>query len=273
MRFLLLDDLGGTAKALRRRLQAAGIDHDVHALPRAMSPLGGPCPMPDPEHLVGASLQHLLQEAAPHDVVLVAWSSVLRGALDACTTLLAAGLTKPLLVLTPLLSAAHRVAALDAGADDCCSARVAPDELLARARALARRSAGAIERRSTAGRIAIDWTYRTAFLDGVRLSLTSRELDLLGYFVRRAGEVVSRAELLANVWGDAADPGASNTVTVYVRHLRAKLGSAATDLTTVRSGGYLLRARSPDPSVEAPPRSRLVRRPAKTGLVARSVRA
>jgi DNA-binding response OmpR family regulator len=80
---------------------------------------------------------------------------------------------------------------------------------------------------------------RIVRVNGVVVELTHREFTLLAYLMRRAGETVSRSEIIAQVWSSMGDLG-SNVIDVYVRRLRAKLGSAGERLRTVRGIGYRL---------------------------------
>jgi DNA-binding response OmpR family regulator len=131
----------------------------------------------------------------------------------------------------------ERVLGLEAGADDYVVKPFEVDELVARVRALLRRSGGS---RLRSGPIEIDRLARRAKLDGVPLSLTGREFALIMYLLQNADRVVRRSEILSNVWEMAFDPG-SNLVEVHVSRLRDKLGRHADMLVTVRGVGYQLR--------------------------------
>ncbi|MFY0536739.1 response regulator transcription factor [Nannocystis pusilla] len=108
-------------------------------------------------------------------------------------------------------------------------------ELLARVRALGRR--GQRDRYLEVGQLRIDRQDRTVTFAGADLDLTHREFMLLGYLAREAGRVVSRVELLQNVWETAYDPG-TNMIDVHVKNLRTKLGEHASMIETVRGIGY-----------------------------------
>lgn len=142
----------------------------------------------------------------------------------------------PVLMLTAMAETSDKVRALDDGADDYVTKPFSLDELFARARVLIRR--GAVGKLMLqAGPVALDIRTRTATVSGRRIELTTKEFVLLELLVRRAGEVATRSELLANVWNVTADPG-SNVVEVHIKKLRDKLGEAATCIETVRSRGY-----------------------------------
>jgi two-component system OmpR family response regulator len=146
-----------------------------------------------------------------------------------------------------------RVRGLDVGADDYLVKPFAFAELAARLRALARR--GAPERPTilAAGALTIDPASRAVEVDGRPLALSPREHALLELFVRRAGDVLTRTEIIERVWDWAYD-GTSNVVDVYVRYLRTKLAAhpAAPRIETARGVGYVLRVARPGAPVRAP---------------------
>ena len=135
------------------------------------------------------------------------------------------------------------VALLDAGADDYLVKPFAADQLEARIRAVLRRSEAS--RRSgpvVVGPLVIDARSRTAVLDGVPLTLSPKEFDLLSYLAERPGEVVGKRELLAKVWNQPYG-GADKTVDVHLHWLRRKLGESAEEprlLHRVRGVGVKL---------------------------------
>jgi DNA-binding response OmpR family regulator len=118
------------------------------------------------------------------------------------------------------------------------------DELLARLRALTRRGrTRALSARLTCGPIVVDQDAQRASADGVPIALTATEYRLLEFLVRRAGSILSRAQIAQHVWGsDAADQ--SNVVDVYIGYLRRKLAPMRADtlIRTVRGMGYMLAA-------------------------------
>jgi DNA-binding response OmpR family regulator len=143
----------------------------------------------------------------------------------------------PVLMLTARGETRERVLGLEAGADDYLAKPFEVEELLARLRALLRRTGG---NKLRAGPIEVDRLARRVRLDGVPLTLTTREFSLLLYLLQNADRVVRRSELLSNVWEMAFDPG-SNLIDVHVSRLRDKLGVHAEMLATVRGVGYQLR--------------------------------
>lgn len=136
------------------------------------------------------------------------------------------------------------VALLDAGADDCCVQPVGMDILLARVRAVLRRVRDHAPPRSALrlGGLRIDLAGRSAVLDGHPLRLSPREFDLLAYLAQRVGQVVSKRELLAEVW-QLPYSIADKTIDVHVSWLRRKLNECAQRpryLHTVRGVGLRL---------------------------------
>ena len=108
---------------------------------------------------------------------------------------------------------------------------------MARARALTRRGSAAVDGIVRAGPVVLDKHERRVHVNGVRVELTSREFSLLSMLAKNAGRVVTRSEILANVWDMRSDPG-SNVIDVHIRNIRDKLGTAAALLETVRGQGY-----------------------------------
>jgi DNA-binding response OmpR family regulator len=143
----------------------------------------------------------------------------------------------PVIVLTADEDERSRVAAFAGGADDCISGPFSLVELAARvdARLRRREDSGTL---LEVGPLKLDLAGHRASLDGRWVSLSAREASLLAAFARHAGEVLSRDELLRQVWQLAFDPG-SNVVEVYVAALRRKLGAQI--IETVRGRGYRLR--------------------------------
>jgi DNA-binding response OmpR family regulator len=132
----------------------------------------------------------------------------------------------------------ERVLGLNAGADDYLVKPFEIDELLARVNALFRRSIG--QHRLKLGALEIDRVGHQVLLQEKAIALTSREFDLLLHLARHADRVVTRTELLSQVWATHFDPE-SNVVDVLISRLRDKLGAHAWMVDTVRGRGYRLR--------------------------------
>jgi DNA-binding response OmpR family regulator len=152
------------------------------------------------------------------------------------------GVQTPVLMLTALGTLDHRVAGLDAGADDYLAKPFAFSELLARIRALTRRAPERSDERLVAGDLVLDPLRIRVSAGAKSQDLSAREFALLSYLVRHAGEVLTRQQILDAVWG--AEPDVySNVVDLYVHYLRSKLELLGRRevLKTVRGVGYSLR--------------------------------
>lgn len=149
----------------------------------------------------------------------------------------ASGRGMPVLILTARGDWHERVAGIDAGADDYLVKPFHMEELLARLRALIRRSAGQASNELVCGALRLDIRRAEAAIDGQSLSLTSHEFKVLAYLMQRRGEVVSRSELSEHIYPHDSDRD-SNTIEVFVGRLRKKLPAGM--IETVRGFGYRL---------------------------------
>jgi two-component system OmpR family response regulator len=149
--------------------------------------------------------------------------------------LLASRPEQPVLVLSAISDIRAKVRCLQLGADDYLAKPFDLTELVLRVRARLRHPATAPPDRLTAGGVTLDLRRRTADIGKVSVSLSSREFLLLQHLMLQQGQVCSREELLAHVWGYTFDPG-TNVIDVYVSRLRAKLGAGI--IETVRNVGY-----------------------------------
>jgi two-component system, OmpR family, response regulator len=159
--------------------------------------------------------------------------------LTAIRRLRAAGRWAPVLLLTARDSVPDRVAGLDGGADDYLAKPFAFDELLARVRALTRRGLPDRPPVLVVGDLRLDPASRQVCRGAVEVVLTAREYALLEALMRRAGQVLTRTQLIEAVW-DASFDHDSNVVDVYLGYLRAKLDRpfGRASLQTVRGAGY-----------------------------------
>jgi len=159
---------------------------------------------------------------------------------EICRELRQDGDWTPVLFLTARDDEVDRVVGLELGADDYVTKPFSPRELVARVRAVLRRTAGAPagqQRVRRVGAVTLDPERREVRVDGDGVTLTSTEFDLLAHLMGRPGRVFTRDELLSSVWGYAALAG-TRTVDVHVAQVRAKLGDAAGVIRTVRGVGY-----------------------------------
>ena len=149
------------------------------------------------------------------------------------------GVTSPVIVLTARRGLDDTVAALEGGADDYMAKPFGFDELLARVRLRLRPAAGAEASELSHGGVTLNLLTRRALVGGREIELSAREFTLAETFLRHPDQVLSREQLLSQVWGYDFDPG-SNVVDVYVRYLRGKIG--ADRIQTVRGVGYRLQS-------------------------------
>jgi DNA-binding response OmpR family regulator len=157
---------------------------------------------------------------------------------EICRRLRDGGDWTPVIFLTARDDEVDRIVGLELGADDYVTKPFSPRELVARIRAVLRRTAGTPAGRPlTVGPIMLDPERRTVTVEGAAIQLTSTEFDLLAHLMGRPGRVFTREELLASVWGYAAHTG-TRTVDVHVAQVRAKLGAGAAVLRTHRGVGY-----------------------------------
>src|SRR4051812_45036078 len=163
-----------------------------------------------------------------------------RDGFDVCRAIRQSGSAVPILMLTARDAVDARIEGLDAGADDYLVKPFDLGELLARLRAVIRRgSQPLLPERVSLGPLVLETRARRATMASRELALTAKEYALLEYLVRRAGEVVSRADIAEHVWDEHYDP-LSNVVDVYIQRLRRKLeqAGAASLIRTRRGEGY-----------------------------------
>jgi DNA-binding response OmpR family regulator len=173
----------------------------------------------------------------PYDCVVLDLGLPRRDGLSVLRDMRARGATVPVLVATARDAVGDRVAGLDAGADDYIVKPFDVDELLARIRALIRRSAGRADPLLSHMGLTLNPATREATLRGQPLQLSAREWAVLEPMMQRPGAVFSRAQLEEKLYG-WKDDVSSNAVEVYVHGLRKKLG--ADFIRTVRGLGYVI---------------------------------
>jgi two-component system OmpR family response regulator len=178
----------------------------------------------------------------PYDAWLVDWQLPDGSGLDWLRARRAQGQVTPALMLTARDRLADRLQGLDGGADDYLVKPFAPEELVARLRAVCRRSAGVAQARWRRDEVEADLSSRTVWRAGRRVELTAREWTLLEALLLRAGRLVAKADLERLVLGSHAEV-ASNALEVHVSSLRRKLGR--TLIETVRGLGYRVDVEAP----------------------------
>jgi two-component system OmpR family response regulator len=184
-----------------------------------------------------------LAQAHPYDVVVLDVMLPDIDGFEVCRRLRQEGVWSPVLMLTARDSVEDRVSGLDSGADDYLVKPFAFAELLARLRALARRSDAERAPILAVGDLRLDPATREVKRGSVTVDLSVKEFALLETFMRRPGEVLTRLHLLEHAW-DFAYENRSNIIEVYVRRLRQKIDEpfGRRTLETVRGVGYRLSA-------------------------------
>lgn len=186
----------------------------------------------------GATALESVQEDAPDLIVLDLMLPGVDG-LEVARTLRSGGFTNPILMLTARAQTHDVVSGFDAGADDYLRKPFEMPELLSRVRALLKRVA--VEEEPSiyeASGVTVRMDRRSVEVAGEIVDLTAKEFDLLSYLVANAGRVVSREEILENVWAGqhASD---SNVIEVFVCHIRGKIGDRDNRIIqTIRGVGY-----------------------------------
>jgi DNA-binding response OmpR family regulator len=221
MRLLLVEDEPNAALLLTKGLreQAYAVDH-----------------APDGE----AALFQV--STTDYDAVILDVMLPGRDGFTVCGTIRASGSTVPILMLTARDSVDARVEGLDIGADDYLVKPFEFSELLARLRALIRRGHWPlVPERLSVGPLLLDTRSRRVEMRHRHVVLTRKEYSLLEYLARRAGEVVSRADITEHVWDEHDDP-VSNVVDVHIQRLRRKLDQPGAEslIKTWRGEGYQL---------------------------------
>ena len=221
MQVLVVDDERAVRNALRRAFTLAGYD--------VAEAEGG-------EHATS-----MLAQSSPDIVVLDVLMPDVDG-LEVCRRMRAAGDRTPVLMLTARETVADRVAGLDAGADDYVVKPFDLDELLARVRALLRRSSNGDAPVLQFGDVALDRGTREAARGERRIELTLTEYNLLELFLSHPRQMLSRSQIYERVWDYDFGP-LSNSLSVYIGYLRRKLEADGEPrvIQTVRGMGYVLR--------------------------------
>jgi DNA-binding response OmpR family regulator len=220
VRTLIVEDETKVAAAVRRGLEAEGFAVDVA--------------------LTGTDGLWMATENAYDVIVLDILLPGING-YEVCRKLRHAGNWTPILMLTAKSGEYDQAEALDTGADDFLTKPFSFVVLLARLRALLRRSGRAERVEYRAGDLTLDPISHRCARGDVDVALTAREFSVLEFLLRHAGEVVTKAEILDNVWDFAFD-GDPNIVEVYIRHLRKKLDEPFDRhlIDTIRGAGYRL---------------------------------
>ncbi|MFF2242804.1 response regulator transcription factor [Arthrobacter sp. NPDC058130] len=231
MRILVVDDEKGLAETVRRGLTNEGFVVDV---------------MYDGVSGLWASTEN------SYDVILLDLMLPLKNGYDVLKELREHKVWTPVLMLTAKDGEYDQTDAFDLGADDYLTKPFSFPVLVARIRALIRRGAPERPVVLTAGTLTLDPLNRKVRRGNTAIRLTPREYGLLEYLIRRHDQIVTKAEILDNVW-DPAFEGGDNVVEVYVGYLRRKIDVpfGVQSLTTVWGMGYMLSA-DPGPREDSP---------------------
>ncbi|HEX7940549.1 MAG TPA: response regulator transcription factor [Gemmatimonadaceae bacterium] len=227
-RVLVVEDDPDIADLMRRYLHRGGFDVDVRASGR--DALGAITTQP-PDVLV---LDLMLPQVNGLEICRMVRSDERTASI-------------PIIMVTARAEESERIAGLDLGADDYLAKPFSPGELVARVRALLRRTQRpvAVEATLAYGPIVVDAAQHTVTSNGETSVLTAKEFLLLQYLLRNRGRVLSRDVLLTDVWGYKYT-GGTRTVDVHVRRLREKLPFLESALVTVKQFGYRLLESAPE---------------------------
>ncbi len=193
-----------------------------------------------------AEATHLLAQAPNCDALVLDLNLPDGNGLELARKLRAAGSTIPIIMVTARDGLEDRIAGLRHGADDYVCKPFAVEELAARLEAVVRRTRRTVHHVLRYGDIELDLLKRQVRRGGEDVPLSSRELDLLVYFMCRPEEVLDKEQILRNVWGDDVEQDA-NVLHVYANYVRNKLerGRFPRVIHTVRGVGYVLSRQEP----------------------------
>lgn len=180
-------------------------------------------------------------ELNEYDAIILDVMLPQKNGIEVCRYLRTNGKTVPILMLTARDAVEDRITGLDCGADDYLTKPFAFGELLARIRALLRRSGEIREERIKIVDLEIDTSARRAWRAEREIELTAKEYALLEYLARQKGRIIGRAEIAEHVWDENFD-AFSNLIDVYIKRLRSKMdeGFDRQLIHTKRGAGYIL---------------------------------
>ncbi|MCP4216051.1 MAG: response regulator transcription factor [bacterium] len=181
-------------------------------------------------------------EVNEYDLIILDLMLPKKNGLQVCRELRDKNINTPIMMLTARDTVEDKILGLDSGADDYLCKPFSFDELLARCRALLRRTQNYKTQTLTAADLEIDTTTRTVRRAGKDITLSGKEYALLEYLMRNKGIVLSETKIVEHVWDMNYDP-MTNVVNVYMHHLRKKIDSGFDKklLHTIRNSGYVLK--------------------------------
>ncbi len=220
MRILLVEDEQNVAAFIRK-----GLEEEFYAVDMAE------------DGKEGLSLA----TSREYDLIILDLMLPEMGGIELCKRLRAAGLKTPILMLTALDSVGKKVEGLESGADDYLTKPFAFSELLARIKALLRRIPDSINELGL-GDLRVDLLSRRVYRGDKEIVLTQKGFAILEYLLRNKGRVLTRTQIIENVWGYNHDPH-TNVVDVHIKFLREKIdtGYPKRIIHTVRGAGYVLK--------------------------------
>lgn len=233
MKILIVEDSAKTARAIRSGLEAEGYAAVV-------------------AKTGDEAFEQLSADA--YDLVLLDWMLPGRDGIEVLKALRLQGSTPPVLLLTARDAVEDRVLGLDSGADDYLVKPFAFAELLARLRALLRRSGLDEALRKQVGDLVLDLRTRQAWRGSDEIALTPREFELLVYLMRYEGQVVTRPMLAREVWRETnRSTPLDNVIDVHLARLRRKVdeGRAVKLIHTIRGVGFICAEKFSNPCEEA----------------------
>lgn len=183
--------------------------------------------------------QRMLMHAPDYDLMILDIMLPGKDGISVCQSLRDANVIVPIMMLTAKDTVHDKVAGLDAGADDYLIKPFSFEELLARIRALLRRPQQVFPVILKANNLELNTTTKVVTIDEVPIALTLREFGILEYLLRHPNQVISREQILSNVWDFSFD-SLSNVVEVHIKNLRKKLHKYEKNLETLRGMGYRL---------------------------------
>jgi len=223
MKILLIEDEVKTAQSLKTGLEENGFEVDLA--------------------FEGETALHLALKNEYAGIVSDIIIPHING-LELCAKIRAAGIQTPLLMLTALATTEDKVTGFDSGADDYLVKPFAFEELLARIRALVKRSSPASDQHNTlkCADLVLDLDSKTVLRSGKEITLTAKEFALMEYLMRNQKRVVSKMDIAEKVWDINFDRG-TNVIEVYVNYLRNKIDKNFPHklIHTVHGLGYVLR--------------------------------
>lgn len=220
MKVLVIDDDAETAKLVKDSLSAQAHTVDISA--------------------DGAD-GSFLARSYEYDAIVLDYNMPKKDGMTVCREVRKAGKNTPILFLSINDETTTKVAALDAGADDYLVKPFSLDELSARLKALHRRAPEMKSDLITVGNITLNTAAQSVIKDGTEIHLTRKEFNMLAYFMKNVGIIVSRAQIMEHVWTADGNPF-SNTVEAHIRNLRKKV-CGDDDVVTIKNmpgRGYVL---------------------------------